>query len=290
MDRVVVGSDVRRAGDDEIGPAVGLRRREKVLRPDADSRAGSREAVAPVRASHQGELVLESLHHPARCLVRIELRLDRPGKPPGRRLEDVRERAGEELPMRTVRGSPLPNRAVEADQVVDVPLVEPVSDAVGDACVIFRCGFSVVELVPDRVEVPLQNGVLVMASLDAGDQRGDGVDVAAPEVLAVPLRLHGRRAAPAEDVRDHPDLHTLPVGVAQGLRGDEGGESRGIGVDPMDRVLPSVAEIPTWNRVVVFGHPLRGGLKRTERLFMTRDGRFRIRNGAVSVTHRSVRW
>ena len=242
--RIVVGSDIRRAGYDQIGPTVWLRRRQKVLRPDANSWAGDRETVPLVGVPHQGKLILKRLHHSARRFVRVELRFDGLGQPSGSRLQDVREPAEKKCLVRTFGRSLPPDRLVEPNQVFDVPLLEPVPHPVADPCIIFWGELCTAKIILDGIKVSHEKRVPIVAGFHLCDQRGHRVDIAAPEVPSVPFRFYRGSAAPTENVRDGSYVHALPFSVSQGLSGYESGKFRRITVNPVNWILSIFSEIP----------------------------------------------
>ena len=152
-------------------------------------------------------------------------------------------------------GRSLPsNRLIEPDQVFDVAFIEPVPYPVADSCMVFRSGLRTAKFILDRVKIPHQNRVPVVMGFHLSDQRSDGVDIAPPEVFPVPFCFYRRGATPTENVRDDSYVHALLFGVSQGLGGDECGKFRRIAVNPMDRVLSLVSEIPGRGRIVRTAH------------------------------------
>ena len=110
--------------------------------------------------------------------------------------------------------------------------------------------------------------VQVVLGLRFRDQRRDGVDVAPPEVLAIPLRLDRRSTAPAENIRDDFYVHALLFGILQGLGGNKRGKLRRITVNPVDRILSRVSEVPVRRRIVRVAHNSeRKGRFRLHRFF-----------------------
>ena len=253
--RVVVRRDVGRTRHDQVRPGAATRPPEKVPRPYLSPRGRSRKRVLRVGSTHQRDLLLENLHYVARFLVWILLRLDRLRQPERRRLQNRRETTQEELSVCAVRARTLSYRPFQADQVVHVLFVEPVPDAVRYPRPIFLRDLRPLKLLPDGPGGPLQVLVPVPMGLNLGDQCGQGIDVASPEILSVPLRLDCGRAAAAEHVGHVAHGYAARLGVLQRFRCDERWELRRVGMNPVDQFLSAVAEVPRDHRGACASHP-----------------------------------
>ena len=100
------------------------------------------------------------------------------------------------------------------------------------------------EGVRDGCERALEACVVMLSGLHMGDQSCHGVDVAAPETLAIPPCFHSGGTATTEDIGHELNVDAMLLGVVQGLGGDECGELGWIRMDSVDRILFPVAEIP----------------------------------------------
>ena len=146
--------------------------------------------------------------------------------------------------MWTVSASFSSDRVIEPNQVIDVAVFEPIPYTLADSGMVFRSGLGVTKLFSNGVIIPRLDHFSKMVGLYLGNQCGDWVDIASPELLPFPFRFDRRSATPAENVRDDSYIDTLFFRVPQGLGGDESREFRRIAVNPMNRILSLIPIIP----------------------------------------------